>query len=45
MIISHDLEFISRLEKYTDHYYEVSRNEHKFSTITRREIHGIFKRA
>ena len=41
VIISHDLEFIGKLEKYTDHYYEVSRNEQKFSVIKKKALRGV----
>lgn len=43
VIITHDLEFIRLLQEYTDHYYEISRNNHNFSVIKRREITEIFQ--
>lgn len=42
IIISHDLEFIKLLEKYTTSYYEVSRDERRFSIITKKNIREIF---
>jgi DNA repair protein RAD50 len=38
IIISHDLEFIKCLEKYTDHFYEVSRDKDRYSIITKKDI-------
>jgi DNA repair exonuclease SbcCD ATPase subunit len=43
IIISHDLEFIKLLERYTNHYYEVSRDEEQFSKITKRDIREMFE--
>lgn len=42
IIISHDLDFIRRMEKYTTHYYQVSRDPNQFSVITPKEIREIF---
>jgi DNA repair protein RAD50 len=42
IIISHDLEFIKGLEKYTDHYYQVSRDHQQFSVIQEQDIRQIF---
>lgn len=38
LIISHDLEFISLLNKHTNFYYEISRNSRNFSQIQKKEI-------
>jgi DNA repair protein RAD50 len=43
IIITHDLELIKLLQKYTPSYYEISRNEDRFSVITKREITEIFE--
>lgn len=41
IIISHDLEFIKKLEKYTHYYFEVSRNQQNFSQIVKKEIQQL----
>jgi DNA repair protein RAD50 len=43
IIISHDLEFVRMMEKYTPCYYEVSRDERRCSVITRKEIREIYE--
>jgi DNA repair protein RAD50 len=42
IIISHDLDFIRMMEKYTPSYYEVSRDHRNFSVIKRKEIREIY---
>lgn len=42
IIISHDLDFIKLLQKYTDNFYEVSKDESNFSIITKKNIREIF---
>jgi ABC-type uncharacterized transport system ATPase subunit len=43
IIISHDLEFVRMMEKYTTCYYEVSRNERRCSVINKKEIREIYE--
>ncbi len=43
IIISHDLEFVRMMEKYTPCYYEVSRDERRCSVINRKEIREIYE--
>ena len=38
LIITHDKRLINKLEKFTNHFYEVSRDANKFSSIKRRDI-------
>lgn len=38
IIISHDLEFISMLNKHTNEYYDISRNSKNFSQIQKKDI-------
>ena len=44
IIISHDIEFIQMLEQYADSYYEVSRDENRFSKIEKRMIRDIARK-
>ena len=41
IIISHDMEFINLLKKYTNYYYEIGRDEKKFSEIKKTDINRI----
>ena len=44
VIITHDMELIKKLERFTNHYYEISRIDNKFSSITRKEIGELYKK-
>jgi hypothetical protein len=43
IIISHDLEFVRIMEKYTTCDCEVSRNERRCSVINKNEIREIYE--
>lgn len=41
IIITHDKEFVKMFNEYTDHYYQVGKNEQGFSTIVKKDIEEI----
>ena len=41
VVITHDKEFLKMFSEYTDHYHEVSKEEHGFSTITKKGIEEV----
>lgn len=41
IVITHDKEFVKMFNEYTDHYYQVAKNEQGFSTIVKKDIEEI----
>ena len=41
IVITHDKEFLKMFSEYTDHYHEVSKEEHGFSSITKKGIEEV----
>lgn len=41
IVITHDKEFLKMFSEYTDHYHEVAKEEHGFSSIAKKNIEEI----